>query len=53
MTWDAVMNIFQGVTTLADSFAHNPKMAVARIVLIGLGLFRNSGLEMRSEFCLI
>jgi sodium ion-translocating decarboxylase beta subunit len=38
MTWDAVTNIFQGVTTLADSFSHNPKMAIARIGLILLGL---------------
>jgi oxaloacetate decarboxylase beta subunit len=38
MTWDAVANIFQGVTTLADAFSNNPKMAIARIGLIGLGL---------------
>lgn len=38
MTWDAVTNIFQGVTTLADSFSHNLKMAIARIGLILLGL---------------
>jgi len=38
MTWDAIANIFQGVTTLADAFSHNPKMAIARILLILLGL---------------
>ena len=38
MTWDAMANIFQGITTLADAFSHNPKMAVARIGLILLGL---------------
>jgi oxaloacetate decarboxylase beta subunit len=38
MTWDAVANIFQGVATLAESFSHNPKIAVARIGLIALGL---------------
>ncbi|HOU57685.1 MAG TPA: sodium ion-translocating decarboxylase subunit beta [Smithellaceae bacterium] len=31
-------NIFQGITTLADAFSHNPKMAVARIGLILFGL---------------
>ncbi|HOU57664.1 MAG TPA: sodium ion-translocating decarboxylase subunit beta [Smithellaceae bacterium] len=31
-------NIFQGVTTLAESFSHNPIMAAARIGLILLGL---------------
>ncbi len=38
MTWDTVANIFQGVTTLTESFSHNPKIAVARIVLILFGL---------------
>ena len=38
MTWDSVMNIFQGITTLAESFSTNPKIAVARIVLIVFGL---------------
>ncbi len=38
MTWDAVINIFQGVTTLTDAFSHNPKIAVARIGLILFGL---------------
>jgi len=38
MTWDSVTNIFQGVTTLADAFSHDPKMAIARIALILLGL---------------
>ncbi|MDD5415053.1 MAG: sodium ion-translocating decarboxylase subunit beta [Smithellaceae bacterium] len=38
MTWDTIANIFQGVTTLADAFSHNPKMAIARIGLILLGL---------------
>src|SRR5512133_3166379 len=38
MTWDAVINIFQGVTTLTDAFSHNPKIAVARIALIFFGL---------------
>jgi len=38
MTWDAVANIFQGITTLADAFSHNHKMAIARIGLILLGL---------------
>lgn len=38
MTWDAVANIFQGVMTLVDAFSHNPKMAIARILLILLGL---------------
>jgi len=38
MTWDAIANIFQGVTTLAHAFSHNPKMAIARILLILLGL---------------
>jgi oxaloacetate decarboxylase beta subunit len=38
MTWDALANIFQGVTTLVNSFSHDPKMAFARIGLIGLGL---------------
>ena len=38
MTWDAIANIFQGVTTLVNSFSHDPKMAIARIGLIGLGL---------------
>ena len=38
MLWDAVTNIFQGITTLTDSFSHNPKMAIARIGLILLGL---------------
>lgn len=38
MTWDAVTNIFQGITTFADAFSNNPKMAVARIGLILLGL---------------
>lgn len=38
MPWDAVTNIFQGITTLTDSFSHNPKMAIARIGLILLGL---------------
>ena len=38
MTWDTLANIFQGVATLAESFSHNPKIAVARIGLILLGL---------------
>lgn len=38
MTWDAVINIFQGVNTLTDAFSHNPKMAIARIALILFGL---------------
>lgn len=38
MPWDAVTNVFQGITTLTDSFSHNPKMATARIGLILLGL---------------
>ena len=38
MTWDAVMNIFQGITSLAESFSTNPKIAIARIVLIFFGL---------------
>ena len=38
MTWDAIANIFQGVTTLIQSFSQDPKMAIARIGLIGLGL---------------
>ena len=38
MTWDAVTNIFQGITTLVNSFSHDPKMAIARIGLIMLGL---------------
>jgi len=38
MNRDAVMNIFQGITTLAESFSTNPKIAAARIVLIFLGL---------------
>lgn len=38
MTWDAMANIFQGITTLAESFSHNPMMAAARIGLILLGL---------------
>ncbi len=38
MTWEAMANIFQGVTTLAESFSHNPIMAAARIGLILLGL---------------
>jgi len=38
MTWDTLGNIFQGVATLAESFSHNPKIAVARIGLILLGL---------------
>ena len=38
MSWDSVMNIFQGITTLAESFSTNPKIAVARIVLIVFGL---------------
>lgn len=37
MSWDAVINIFQGVNTLADSFSHNPKVAIVRIILILLG----------------
>ncbi|MEN6507332.1 MAG: hypothetical protein ABFD63_00855 [Smithella sp.] len=38
MTWDAVSNIFQGVTTLGNSFSHDSKMAIARVGLILLGL---------------
>ena len=38
MTWDVLANIFQGVATFAESFSHNPKIAVARIGLILLGL---------------
>jgi len=38
MTWEAMANIFQGITTLAESFSHNPIMAAARIGLILLGL---------------
>jgi carboxybiotin decarboxylase len=38
MTWDAVANIFQGVTTLTASFSANPKIAIARIALILFGL---------------
>jgi len=30
-------NIFQGITTLTESFSHNPRMAAARIGLILLG----------------
>ena len=37
MSWDAVINIFQGVNTLIDGFSHNPKVAIVRIVLILLG----------------
>ncbi len=38
MTWETIANIFQGVTTLTDAFATNPKIAIARIGLIALGL---------------
>lgn len=38
MTWDALANIFQGVTTLIQSFSQDPKMDIARIGWIGLGL---------------
>lgn len=38
MTWETIANIFQGVTTLTDAFANNPKIAIARIGLIALGL---------------
>lgn len=38
MAWDTITNIFQGVTTLVESFSRDPKMAVARIGLILLGL---------------
>src|SRR5665811_1218120 len=38
MSWDAVINIFQGVNTLIDGFSHNPKVAIVRIVLILLGV---------------
>ncbi|HPC86018.1 MAG TPA: sodium ion-translocating decarboxylase subunit beta [Smithellaceae bacterium] len=38
MTWEAIANIFQGITTLAESFSHSPRMAAARIGLILLGL---------------
>jgi oxaloacetate decarboxylase beta subunit len=38
MTWDAMINVFQGVTTLAESFSRNPEIAFARIFLILLGL---------------
>jgi len=38
MTWDAVSNIFHGVTTLVNSLSHDPKMAIARVGLILLGL---------------
>ena len=37
MTWEAMANIFQGITTLTESFSHNPRMAAARIGLILLG----------------
>ena len=38
MTGDVLANIFQGVTTLGEMFSHNPKIAIARISLILLGL---------------
>jgi oxaloacetate decarboxylase beta subunit len=38
MSWDLVAKIFQGASTLAESFSTNPKIAVARIVLILFGL---------------
>jgi sodium ion-translocating decarboxylase beta subunit len=37
MTWDAVINIFQGVNTLVLSFSSNPALAIVRIGLIFLG----------------
>ena len=37
MTWDAVINIFQGVDTLVLSFSSNPALAIVRIGLIFLG----------------
>jgi carboxybiotin decarboxylase len=37
MTWDAVVNIFQGVNTLVATFSNNPALAVVRIGLIFLG----------------
>ena len=37
MTWDAVINIFQGVNTLVVSFSSNPALAIVRIGLIFLG----------------
>ena len=37
MTWEAMANIFQGITTLTESFSHKPRMAAARIGLILLG----------------
>jgi oxaloacetate decarboxylase beta subunit len=37
MTIDSLVNIFQGVATLAESFSHNPTIAFVRIGLIFLG----------------
>ncbi len=37
MTIDSLVNIFQGVATLAESFSHNPTVAFVRIGLIFLG----------------
>jgi carboxybiotin decarboxylase len=37
MTWDAVVNIFQGVNTLVAMFSNNPALAIIRIGLIFLG----------------
>ncbi|MFO7570373.1 MAG: sodium ion-translocating decarboxylase subunit beta [Smithellaceae bacterium] len=37
MTWDALVNVFQGAATLAESFSQNPSVAFIRIGLILLG----------------
>jgi len=38
MTWDSILNIFQGFQTFAYSFSHEPIMGFARIGLILLGM---------------
>jgi oxaloacetate decarboxylase beta subunit len=38
MTFQNILDIFQGLTTLFDSFANNPAVAWMRIVLIFLGM---------------
>ncbi|OHD13980.1 MAG: Na+-translocating decarboxylase subunit beta [Spirochaetes bacterium GWD1_27_9] len=37
--WENILDIFQGFQTLGHVFSTNPSMAIARIVLIFLGLF--------------
>lgn len=38
MTWDSILDIFQGFQTFAYSFSHEPVMGIARVGLILLGM---------------